>query len=130
MPREIMVRFVERPRQRDMGADIRWICNSLGVCGGRDDVSFKIVKNILNRYPKEHHLSTEMIAKDLLINPNRVNHHIRNMMDSGLFYRERKKIVLRGGSFTRALEEMKKDSERMFDDLIEKAKKIDERLGL
>jgi len=132
MKRRIFVRFVEKPRKTNIDSELKWLCNSLGVCSGRDteNISLKIFENIINRYHNEFRLSTEMIAKDLTISPNRVNHHIRNMINMGLFYRDKKKIFLRGGSVKRAIEEMKKDSDRMFSELIQIADKIDEKLGL
>jgi len=47
-----------------------------------------------------------------------------------LTIREKRKIALRGGSLSAAIEEMKQNSERMFRRLLEVSKKIDEALDL
>jgi predicted transcriptional regulator len=61
---------------------------------------------------------------------SRVNHHLRNLNDSGLVYRKKRLIYLRGGSLKAAVKEMRKDSERIFDELEYMAEEIDSRIGI
>lgn len=61
---------------------------------------------------------------------SRVNHHLRNLNDSGLLYRKKRLIYLRGGSLKAAVKEMRKDSERILDELESIAEEIDSIMGL
>jgi predicted transcriptional regulator len=59
-----------------------------------------------------------------------VNHHLRNLINTGLIYREKRMLYLRGGSLKAAVQEMRKDSERMFDELEAIAGEIDQEMGI
>lgn len=85
---------------------------------------------LLDLFSEEKLVPTEEIASSLKIEPPRVNHHIRTMMESGILFREKRKIALRGGSLSAAIEEIKKDSERIFNRLLEVSKKLDEKFNL
>ena len=132
MFQQIVIRHLEKPRAKDVEKDIEWVCDSLGFSSGRDieDVSIRIFRNILERIAMENMVSSESIADDLDITQSRVNHHIRNLMDAGMLFRYKKLIALRGGSLKSAVEELKKDSDRIFEDLIRMADEIDHAMNL
>ncbi len=75
-------------------------------------------------------VSSESLAADLEIKTSRVNHHLRNLNDSGLLYRKKRLIYLRGGSLKTAVQEMRKDSERILDELENIAEEIDTLMGV
>ena len=85
---------------------------------------------MLGQFRKHDNIATEEIAKSLRIESPTVNHHIRNLMESGFVLREKRRVVLRGGSLSNAIEEMKRDSDKMFERIMEVAKKIDDEFGL
>ncbi len=123
----IIIQDLERPREHKFDKDLFWMCDSLGFMSGRDTehTSFKIMQELLDQFKTHDIIATESIAKALNLDAPRVNHHIRNFTESGFVFREKRKIALRGGSLTAALEEMKRDSDRMFERLMDVAKKID-----
>ncbi len=130
--RRIIIREIEKPRNGRVREDVKWICESLGFVSGRDvdDNSFRIMFKLLEELKKEDIVPTESIARGLKMESPAVNHHLRNLMDTGVIVREKRKVTLRGGSLTAAIEEMKRDSDKMFERILEIAKKIDEDLGL
>jgi len=129
MLQEITLRNLDKPKKKDPRMDINWICDSFGLSSGRDldNMSTKTIITILTK----HHdgASTEEIATDLGVSPARVNYHLRSLIEAGLLYRMRKSIHLRAGSLKSAIEEMRKDATRIFDELEEVADEIDSALG-
>ena len=132
MKQRIVIREIDRPKKRKTKEEVKWICNSLGLMTGRDleNTSFKIMYELLDLFSDKKLVSTESVADSLNIEAPRINHHIRTMMESGILLREKRKIVLRGGSLSGAIEEMKRDSNEMFNRLLEVSKKIDENFEL
>lgn len=132
MGRRIIIRFINKPKKQRVKEEVRWICDSLGLMNGRDtdDISYKIMCELLELFSKEELIATDEIAHALKIEPPRVNHHIRCLMESGILLREKRKIALRGGSLSKAIEEMKRDSDTMFQRLLEVSKEIDTRFKL
>jgi len=132
MYQQLTIRNLEKPREKYLEQDIEWLCESLGLNTGRDleQLSPRIMYTFLRRFSVERAVPSEELAEDLLVTAGRINHHVRNLMDSGLVYRERKLIVLRGGSLTAAMEELKADTNRIFERLLLIAKDVDGQLGL
>ena len=120
------------PKNEKSINEIKWICDSLGFTSGRDieDTSFKIMNQLLEQFKKHDIVATEEIAKSLRIEAPTVNHHIRNLMETGFLFREKRKIALRGGSLSAAIEEMRRDSDKMFEKIMEVAKKIEDECDL
>ncbi len=132
MRQRIIIMDVNKPRDEKAKGEIKWICESLGFTSGRDieDTSFKIMNEMLSQFRKHEIISTEEIAKSLRIESPTVNHHIRNLMETGVIFREKRKVALRGGSLSAAIDEMRRDSDRMFEKIMEVARKIDDEFGL
>ena len=133
MAQQILLVKLEKPREKKLDQDIHWLCNSFGLSSGRDteNLATKIVIDLLEQMSdNEEKVSSEKIAESLEVTPSRVNHHVRNLINSGLLYRERRKLYLRGGSLKAAVQEMRKDSERIFNELEEIAEEIDRQVGL
>lgn len=132
MSPKIIIQHIQKPKNRKVKEEVKWLCDSLGLMSGRDinNISFKIMYELLNQFSEDNLIPTEKLAKSLNIEPPTINHHIRNFMESGIVLREKRKIALRGGSLSAAIEELKQDSERMFNKLLEVSKKIDEALDL
>ncbi|MDG6243678.1 MAG: winged helix-turn-helix transcriptional regulator [Methanolobus sp.] len=133
MPQQIILVNLEKPREKKLEEDVRWFCNSFGLSSGRDteNIATQIVLDLLEQLStKEDKISSDGIAENLDVNLSRVNHHIRNLISSGLIYRQKRALHLRGGSLKAAVLEMKKDSERIFQELEIIAEEIDERMGL
>lgn len=129
---EIVLRSLEKPRQKVLSEDIEWVCESFGLCRGRDveSTSTKIVATMLEKLADNLRVSSELIAHELDMTASRVNHHLRNLMGTGFLYRDRRLILLRGGSLKGAVEELRKDSNRIFDQISDIAEEVDQKLGL
>lgn len=132
MKQRIIIQDIDKPRADKVKDEVKWICDSLGLMSGRDldDISFKIMYELLELFSEDNLISTDEVAKSLKIEPPRVNHHVRGLMESGIIFREKRKIALRGGSLSAAIEEMRRDSDKMFSRLLEVSKKIDEAFEL
>ncbi len=132
MRQHIVIKEVDRPRSGRISDELRWLCDSLGLSSGRDieDMSFKIMHKLLEEFKRDDIVETERIAKALKVDSPRVNHHIRNFMETGVVFREKRKVALRGGSLSAAIKELRRDSEKLFDKLLETARKIDRKMRL
>jgi len=132
MVQQIILKYLEKPHVKSLEDDILWLCDSFGFSSGRDteNTATRIVFTLLDRLSNEQITSSESLAEDLEIKISRVNHHLRNLNDSGLLYRKKRLVYLRGGSLKAAVKEMRKDSERIFDELESIAEEIDLRIGI
>ncbi len=132
MVQEIILRNIEKPRIKSLEEDLLWFCDSFGFSAGRDteNTATRIIFSLLDKLSNDETVSSEALAGDLEIKISRVNHHLRNLNDSGLLYRKKGLIYLRGGSLKAAVEEMRKDSERILDELEGMAEEIDSLMGL
>ncbi len=132
MPQQIVLINLEKPREKDPDKDLHWLCDSFGLSSGRDleNTANQIVMTLIDQISENERVSSEIIADIMGINPSRVNHHVRNLIKSGLIYREKRLLFLRGGSLKAAVHEMRKDSDRIFDELEAIASEIDRQKGL
>ncbi|MCC7574783.1 winged helix-turn-helix transcriptional regulator [Candidatus Woesearchaeota archaeon] len=131
MSQQIILRNLQRPKDIDVTEDIEWLGNSFGFSAGRDTekVTAQILKNVLQEVALEGSTSTEKIAEDLDLSSQRVNYHLRTLMDAGFLFREKRLIFVRQGSVKSAVEEMRRDANRIFDNLSKIGEEIDEALG-
>jgi len=132
MVQQIILRNLQRPKKGNVYEDIEWLGNSLGFVNGRDTekMANQILLSVLDEFAKVESVSSEQIARELNVALQRVNYHIRSLIDSGFLYRDRKLIFLRQGSVKSAVEEMRRDANRTFDNLSMIAEEIDQTLGL
>ena len=132
MVREIILRNIEKPHMKSFDEDLLWFCDSFGFSSGRDieKTATKIISSLIDKLSHDELASSEELAGDLNITISRVNHHVRNLYDSGLLYRKKRLLYIRGGSLKAAVKEMRKDSERIFDELENIAEEIDSIKGI
>ncbi len=132
MPRQITLMELPKPKQPSLYGDIEWLGNSFGFYTGRDTerIASKVLHYLLDDISKEGHCSTEKTSNGLNIEVQRVNYHLRTFIESGFFCREKRMIVLRHGSVKAAVEEIRKDANRIFDELSIVAEEIDRGLNL
>ncbi|MFP4523958.1 MAG: ArsR family transcriptional regulator [Candidatus Woesearchaeota archaeon] len=131
MPQHITLNNLRKP-ENDTASEIDWMCESLGLRRGRDTehVTMRLVRHMLEKTSGKAPMSSDEMAKDLGIEVQRVNYHLRNLIDTGFFYREKRRIFLRDDSVKDTIEELRKDTNRMFDRLAEVGSHIDEALGI
>ena len=130
--RQVILRQIERPVRIPKDEDLYWFCDSLGVDNGRDldHVATRIILSLMDNLPDTQGLAVEQIATDLEVSGPRVNHHIRNLVETGLVYRHKQKIFIRGSSLRSMVREIRKDTLRILDDLEAAAAEIDESYGV
>jgi predicted transcriptional regulator len=131
MPQQIILRNLQRPNEIDVADDIEWLGNSFGFSAGRDTdrITARILQSVLQEVASGGSTSTENIAEDLDLSIQRVNYHLRTLMDAGFLFREKRLIFVRQGSVKSAIEEMRRDANRIFDNLSRIGEEIDEELG-
>ena len=132
MVQQIILRNLEKPQVKNLEEDLLWFCDSFGFSSGRDteNTTNRIIFSLLEKLSNERESSSEALAEDLDMKISRINHHLRNLNESGLLYRKKRLIYLRGGSLKAAVREMRKDSERILDELEIIAEEIDLIMGL
>ncbi|AKB73614.1 hypothetical protein MSLAZ_0353 [Methanosarcina lacustris Z-7289] len=132
MVQQIILRNLEKPQIKSLEEDLLWFCDSFGFSSGRDteNTANRIILSLLEKLSNDELSSSEFLAEDLDMKISRINHHLRNLNDSGLLYRKKRLIYLRGGSLKAAVKEMRKDSERILDELENIAEEIDSIMGL
>jgi predicted transcriptional regulator len=132
MKRKISIRDVEKPKSENQKEDLKWVCDSLNLVSGRDveDSSFRIMSELLNKLSENDMISTENLSESLGMDSPRINHHLRRLSESGIVSREKRKVVLRGRSLTDSIKEMKRDSDKLFERLMDVSRKIDKGFGL
>lgn len=132
MAQQIILRDLQRPKKANIDEDIGWLGSSLGFVSRKDTAHMmrQILKRVLTGIAEEEGISTERLARELNIAIQRVNYHVRCLVDAGFLYRRKKRIFLRQGSVRAAVEEIRKDANRMFDNLLVIADDIDRSLGL
>ncbi len=132
MSQTIILRNLQKPSNINRKEDIEWLGDSFGLCSGRDTqkISFLILETVLKEVANDGSTSTEHIANDLDISIQRVNYHLKSLIDAGFLLRNNKLIFIRQGSVKAAVEEMRQDANRIFDSLSKIGEEIDTSLGL
>ncbi len=130
MKREINIKSIKTPQKKNLEEELKIITESMFLSSGRDikNTGYKIIKFILEETYKEKEIKTEDISKKLKFPIARINHHIRRLTELGIVYREKRNIKLRRNTLKNTIEEVKRDADRIFEDLIRTAEEIDKQL--
>lgn len=132
MSQQIILKEIQKPKEANLYKDIEWLGDSFGFLKGRDTekIISKILQALLIEVAREGKTTSERLSQDLEIDTQRVNYHLRTLLEAGFIYREKRAIVLRHGSVKSAVEEIRKDANRILDNLSIIAEEIDKNLGL
>jgi len=116
----------------DIEQDIEWICKSFGFLESRDKekTASKIFRTILEAAKKGEGLSSDELAEKLGLSRGTMVHHLNKLIKSGLIIHHQGRYKLRAFSLQRTVEEVKRDIARVFENISQVAKSIDENLGL
>ncbi len=123
--KQITVRSLRQPVEKDMENDIEWFCSSLGLLGKRDKekTGLKIFKSILKA--KNSGISAEDLSEKVNVSRTAVIHHIKTMINSGLIIKEDGMFELRMRSLRKVVDEIELDLERVMKSIREIAEDID-----
>lgn len=132
MRQRITIIKLNKPTKREVNTELQWLGTSLDLFGLRDkDRScFRLFVELVKSMRQNAPLTSDELAHRLALSRGTVIHHLSKLMESGIVLHEKNRYLLRVGNLEAMIEELQKDSERLFDDLMEIAKDIDERLGL
>jgi len=116
----------------DLIEEIFWLCDTLGLSSGRDidNLSTQIILKILQHSVGSEGITSDELGSLLEISQGRVNHHLRNLSRSGMVYRDRRLIHLRRRSLRDSIREIRRDANRIFDELELVADEIDGLIGI
>ncbi|MBW3011266.1 ArsR family transcriptional regulator [Candidatus Woesearchaeota archaeon] len=123
---------IRKPAQKQINKDLQWFCESLGLFSPRDKNSscFRVFIELLKAAKLGKPLSSDEIAFRAGLSRGTVVHHLTNLIASGLVIIEDSKYILRASNLEDLIAEIKKDSERVFDNMTKIAKELDEELGM
>jgi len=132
MAQQIILKNLQKPKEVNVFHDIDWLGESFGFYSGRDTdrITAKLLQSMLKEIAEEEVTSTEKLSEELDIAVQKANYHLKTFIDSGFIYREKRLILIRQGSVKAAVEEMRRDANRIFDNLSLIAEEIDKALGL
>lgn len=121
-----------RPSARNVNDELQWLGTSLGLFNLRDkDKScFRVFIELLKSAKRKQSLTSDEIASKLNLSRGTVIHHISKLMESGLVIAQGNKYLLRVDNLEYLIEELKRDTDRMYEDLKTVAKELDGLLGL
>lgn len=128
----IMIKRVTNEPPKNLDDEISWLSDQLCLSSGRDvnNLATKILKLVLENSSESTSMTSLDISNKLGIALPTVNHHIRNLIDSGFLIREKNRIFLRRKTLLSTINEIRKDINRVLTDVEEIANDIDDKLGL
>jgi predicted transcriptional regulator len=131
MAKRLMIVRVRRNPHEDLNQELQWIGNSLGLFNLRDKDSscFRVFITLVKKAKRHEPISSDDIAERLNLTRGTVVHHLTKLIDSGIVIRERQGYLLRENDLVRVIQDIKRDMEDAFSELIEVAREIDDKLG-
>lgn len=118
-----------RTPEHTINKEIQWFSESLGLFSERDrDRSrFRLFLEVLKA---KKPLSSDELGYKLGLSRGTVVHHLSHLIASGIVVVHDNKYMLRGKNLETTLKKMKADFLSTFEEIEEKAKDIDKKLGI
>ena len=132
MTRTVQVRRVRSPAPGNIEDDIDYICKSFGYFTLRDkqDSAGRIFRLLVREgCGDKDGLCSDDIARELELSRGAIIHHLNNFIKSGLVIKENSLYRLRSQSLQKSIEEIRHDTQRIFNEMLKIAEAIDEELG-
>jgi biotin operon repressor len=129
---EFTILNVRRSREINYDTDLKWLCRSFGFLSSRDkqETAYTIFKVILEISSHKEGLTSDSLAEKIGLSRGAMIHHLNKLIKSGLIIHQGSNYKLRGKSLLNTIQEIQKDIDRIFDNIIEVCKSIDLNLGL
>jgi predicted transcriptional regulator len=120
------------PKNNDINEELQWLASSLGLFNTRDkDKScYRIFLEIIKSSKRKQQLSSDEISERLKLSRGTVVHHLNKLIESGIIISNKNKYYLRDENLSTLIDEIERDSKRIFEDIKEIASRIDSRLGI
>jgi predicted transcriptional regulator len=126
--------FIRRrkPLKQDINEELQWFGSSLGLFGLRDkDKSlFRLFIEVLKSTKSQKGLTSDELAYRLNLSRGTVIHHMKKLVGAGIVILEQNRYIMRVNNLSLLVDEIKRDVERLADDLKDVAGDIDRKLGL
>lgn len=129
---KVVIRSVERPFSDAFDEDFNWILRCLGFFEpmDRDKTAASIFREIVKATEKGKLLSSTDIAEMVKMSRGAVVNHLSNLQRSGLIIKEGRYYKARSKSIFRTIREIEEDIDRVFRQMEQTAKELDEEMGV
>jgi predicted transcriptional regulator len=130
--RRILLQEIRPPSKSDEDEDIEWLCRSLNLFTKKDSgkSAYKVFRILLKSSLKGKPKTSTEIADELDLARGTVLFHMKKFYDAGLVEQASgRRYVLRESSLEETIEEMMRDSERIFEKMRRIASEIDKDMG-
>jgi len=129
---EYRVLDVRIPPTAGFDKDVEWICGCFGFLESRDreKTAARIFKALLEAMKTGEGISSDQLAEKICLTRGTMVHHLNKLIQSGLAVHQAGRYELRAASLRRAVQEVKRDINRVFENIEHVAQDIDETLGL
>jgi predicted transcriptional regulator len=120
----------KKPAERTVDAELEWLCSSLGFCEDidRDRTASAIFRKLLESTYQGRPLRSDDLAEQVGKSRGAVVNHLNKLMNAGLVVRHGTRYELREQTLRNTLLEMRRDMERMLQDMENIAQEIDENM--
>jgi predicted transcriptional regulator len=117
----------KKPAGGNIEDELDWLCSSLGFCEDidKDKTAQAIFRSLLESTYEGRQLRSDDIAERVGKSRGAVVNHLNKLMNAGLVVRHGTRYELREQSLQNTLLEMRRDMERMMQDMQEMAEEID-----
>jgi len=129
---KITLQKVRKPSEQNLNADMQWFSNTLGLFTERDKEKscFRVFIELIKAARKKRGLTSDEIALKSNLSRATVIHHLNKLIESGLVSSKNNYYFLRTNNLEELVDEIKKDTLRVFQDLKIMAEDIDSQLGM
>lgn len=119
----------ERPLGRDADAKLEWLLRVLG--SGRFAAEYaRILKDVVACMRRGEQLHITAYAHSRGYKRTVLSYHVQKLVSMGVLRRSGRGYTLRASNLERTVEEIKRDVDRLFEDILRVARELDELLGL
>jgi DNA-binding transcriptional ArsR family regulator len=120
------------PRSTGISDQLQWFGETLGFFTPRDkDKSyFRVFIEIIRATKERVPISSEELANRLRLSRPTVVHHLKRLLEAGIIREHKRRYSLRTQNLQHLIDELERDTKRIFEDLKDSARKLDSLLGL
>ena len=131
MAYKIRLKKIQTPAPGSLTGDIDFICQSFGYFSQRDknNTAGRIFRLLVKDTAEGEGLTSDEIADKLDLSRGAIVYHLNNFMAAGLVVKEKNKYRLRSQSLQKSIEEIRQDTQRIFNEMLKIAEAIDDELG-
>ena len=132
MAKKIIIRDLEKPPEKNIEEDIEWICECFGFYEriDRDKTASLIFKKLLESRTSGGGLSSTKLGEETSVTRAAALNHLKRMICSGLIVKEGNEYQIRCSSLFLTINEMHRDVDRIFENIEQITKDIDENVGI